>query len=370
LTTAPWDVVVVGARCAGAATALRFARSGRAVLLLDKARPASDTLSTHVLVPPAVARLDDLGLLEEVRATGAPPVHTFLVEFDGAARPQPIEGPHGFLLSVRRTALDPILVRAAERAGSVVRQPASVEALIWDGDRVVGVRGRDDGGRAFEERARLVVGADGRHSIVARQVGAPEYNVVESPSAAIYSYFRGIGPTVAGAEVLQFAAGPECDVLCCPCDGGVHVVLLILAPAEFARIISAGPDAYEERLRTVPTLAPRLETAERVSKLHGAGTREVRGYFRQPFGPGWALAGDAGYYAHPAAANGIADALRSAELVHALVERAWDEGQPAETYLDEYQQTRDAENTPEFYQSYRLGKINPFSNPEPASACA
>jgi len=359
-----WDVIVVGARCAGAVTTLRFARSGRSVLVVDKARRASDTLSTHVLVPPAVARLDTLGLLEEVSATGAPPVHTFLVEFAGAAYPSPITSPHGYIMSVRRTTLDPILVRAAEQAGATVRHETRVEDLLWEGGRVVGVRLRDAGGKTVDERARLVVGADGRHSTVARQVKAPEYNILECEAGAMYAYFRDLGPTVAGADALQFASGPGCDVLCCPCDGGLHVVLLNVSIDEFAQINSRGPTAYEERLRTIPTFAPRLANAERAGNLYRANPRELRGYFRQPFGPGWALAGDAGYYAHPASANGIADSLRAAELVHELVERAWAAGAPAETYLDDYQRTRDTENTDAFYRSYRFGKVNPFNDPE------
>jgi 2-polyprenyl-6-methoxyphenol hydroxylase-like FAD-dependent oxidoreductase len=336
--------------------------------MLDKARPGSDTLSTHVLVPPAIARLDALGLLEHVCATGAPPVHSILWEFGGEAHPTPIDSPHGFIMSVRRTSLDPLLVRAAQQAGVTVRQPARVADLLWEDGRVSGVRGVDATGNAFEERSRLVVGADGRHSTVARRVRAAEYSVLECSSGALYAYMRGIGPSVAGADVLQFASGPGCDALCCPCDGGLHVVLLIVDAAEFARIRAAGPAAYEARLRTIPTLAPRLVGASRASKLYPASPREVRGYFRHPFGPGWALVGDAGYYAHPAAANGIADALRGTELVHSLVEQAWVEGQPAETHLDAYQRTRDDENAAEFEFSYRLGKVNPFEDPEVAAA--
>jgi flavin-dependent dehydrogenase len=142
------------------------------------------------------------------------------------------------------------------------------------------------------------------------------------------------------------------------------VVLLIIPASDYEGLSALGVKEYEQRLRTIPGLAPRLAHAERASALYRAAPREIRGYFRQPFGPGWALAGDAGYYAHPAAAHGIADALRSAELVHALVERAWAEGGPAEAYLDEYQRTRDAENIEPYYVSYRFGHVNPFDDPE------
>jgi 2-polyprenyl-6-methoxyphenol hydroxylase-like FAD-dependent oxidoreductase len=359
----PWDVVIVGARCAGAATALRFARSGRSVLVLDRADPARHTLSSHVLVAPAVARLDDLGLLAQVLATGAPPVRAFLFEFGAATHARPVLGPRDYLLSVRRTVLDPLHARAAAAAGATVRTGVQIEDLPRDGDRVTGVRGRDVDGQPFAARARLVVGADGRHSIVARRVGAPESEVLPSPSGAVYAYYRGVGPSAAGADAVQFAAGPACDVLCCPCDGALHVVVLIVGAAEFPRLAAGGSAAYEARLAKVPTVAPRLTGATRVGGTFAASPRELRGYFRHPFGPGWALVGDAGYYAHPAAANGIADALRAAELVHGLVEKAWAAGGAAEEDLEEYRRTRDAENTGAFHFSYRLGQVNPFADP-------
>ncbi len=363
-----WDVVVVGARCAGATTALRFARSGRSVRLLDRAPAGSDTLSTHVLVPPAIARLDDLSLLDTVHATGAPPVHSILWEFEGERHPRPIKSQHGYLLCVRRAALDPLLVGAAARAGVTVRHGATVEDLVWEDGRVAGIRLRAALDGSSEERARMVVGADGRHSIVARLAAEPEYNTVNSESGAIYAYFRGVGPSAAGPDVLQFASGPGCDALCCPCDGDLHVVLLIVSANEFATLSGQGAEAYVARLRTIPPLAARLDMAERVSTLYRASPRELRGFFRRPFGPGWALVGDAGYHAHPAPANGIADALRAAELVHAGVEHAWTAGQPAEAYLAEYQQIRDDESAESYHASFRLGQINPFKDPELAAA--
>jgi len=362
-----YDVIIVGARCAGAASALEFARSDRSVLVLDQNQRGSDTLSTHILAPGALDQLARLGLLEAVRTTGAPPVQTFLVEFDGKSFPNPVEGSQNFILSVRRTTLDPILVEAAEQAGATFRFGAHVNALIWDNGRVVGVK-YQIADKQHDAEAKLIVGADGRHSTVARSVAAREYNNLTSQGPALYAYFRGVGPTAVGASALQWASGPGCDILCCPCDGDLHMILLIVEPDEFKRIGRAGAPAFEALLQTIPTLAPRLSQATLASKLFLASLEELRGYFRQSYGPGWVLVGDAGYHAHPAGANGIRDALRSAELVHEQVEQAWEEGVLAETYLDRYQQIRDAENTGPYYFSYRLGGINPFRDPELAAA--
>ncbi|HEX5165196.1 MAG TPA: NAD(P)/FAD-dependent oxidoreductase [Thermomicrobiales bacterium] len=363
-----WDVIVVGARCAGATVALRFARSGRSVLLLDKSRAGSDTLSSHVLMPPAIAALDELGLLVDVEALGAPRVHTMLVEFGDRAYPGPVGGQHGFLMSVRRTTLDPLLVDHARRAGATYLAETRVDELVWGDGRVTGVGGRGPGGRLIDERARLVIGADGRHSVVARKVAAEEYNVLVCESGAFYAYLQGLGPTVAGEDAVQFASGPECDILCCPCNEDAHMILLSVSGDEFTDLLAAGSAGFDARIQTVPTLAPRLSGARRVSKVYSATPRELRGFFRHPYGPGWALAGDAGYYAHPASANGIADAFRASRYIHELVERAWVEGSPSETYLDEYRATRDEESIGPYHFSYRLGKVNPFSDPEIAAA--
>jgi len=359
-----WDVIVVGARCAGAATALRFARSGRSVLVLDKAPYGSDTLSTHILIPEALGQLQSLGLLEQVVAAGSPAIHYRRFEFCDSAYLNPLPEPPHWLMNVRRTTLDPILVKAAFDAGAAVRHQVHVESLIWEDGRAVGVKGRDQSGAGFEERARLIVGADGRHSTVGRVVQPREYNNMECTTGAIYAYYEGIRPSDAGGEILQIAFGPQCLALCCPTDGGLFVVMLIVGTEEFNQMPVSDPRAFEARLRTIPTLAPRLEGARRAGKLHPAGPREVRGYFRQPYGPGWALVGDAGAVPHPALGHGIADALRSSELLYQFVEAAWAAGEPAEARLGNYQRIRDAENTGPYYFSYRISKIDPWRDPE------
>jgi flavin-dependent dehydrogenase len=239
-----------------------------------------------------------------------------------------------------------------------------VDDLIWQDGRVVGVRAMQ-AGKPFEAHAGLVIGADGRHSIVARKTAASRYNEVPSFAAAIYAYLSQVESAVTEENVLQFAAGPGCDILCCPCNDELYVVLLIVGLDEYDDIRSMVD--YEARLRTVPTLAPRLVSATCVSRLFRAPAREIRGYFREPFGPGWALVGDAGYYSHPAAANGIHDALRSAELLYEHVEHAWVEGLAAETYLEGYRSIRDDENREPYYDSYQRGSVNPFRDPELAA---
>src|SRR5919197_1835173 len=169
-----YDVIVVGARVAGSSTAMLLARRGLKVLVVDRASFPSDTLSTHQVQLPGIAKLRRWGLLERVAASGAPPTRHVVFdqgavtldghypEFDGVEA----------LYSPRRTVLDKLLVDAAREAGAEVREGFVVEELLADGGRVAGVRGREKGGVDAVERARLVVGADGKHSLVARTVGA------------------------------------------------------------------------------------------------------------------------------------------------------------------------------------------------------
>jgi flavin-dependent dehydrogenase len=363
ITDKTWDVVIAGGRCAGAATAIRFAKSGRSVLMIDKVGPYSNTLSSHLLMPWGVARLGALGIQAELSATGAPPVRTFVVEFEGHTIRIPMGEPTGYALCVRRTTLDPLLLKAAENAGVTVRHGVSVADVVRDEGRVCGVALRGPEGDSIE-RARIVIGADGRRSTIARKVEAEEYRVVPSPTGVFYSYFDGIAPASAGSDTLQFSSGPSCEVLCAPCDGGLHVVLLVVAAGEFDRISRGGTDAYLTRLKDVPAFAARLDRARQVERLFPASPVELRGFFRKPFGPGWALVGDAAYHSHPAPANGIADALRGAELLHGAVEKAWALGMPAETFLSEYHSKRDAENIGPYTYSYRLGAVNPFNDPD------
>ena len=197
------DVIVVGARCAGAPTAMLLARQGHRVLLVDRASFPSDTLSTHMIHAPGVAALQRWGLLEQVVATGCPPIDRYSFDFgpfaiSGAPRPTAGVGPTAY--APRRTVLDKILVDAAAAAGAEVRERFTVEGIEVEGDRVVGIRGHGPDGATVVERARVVVGADGRSSHVARAVRPDTY--LEKPELqwSYYSYWSDL--PVDGMEIF------------------------------------------------------------------------------------------------------------------------------------------------------------------------
>jgi len=172
-----YDAIVVGARCAGAPTAMLLARRGHKVLVVDRATFPSDTVSTHLLHPPGVASLRRWGLLERLEATGCPPIDTYAFDFGPftiSGAPGTEEAPVAY--GPRRTVLDKLLVDAAAEAGAEVREGFTVQDVVLTDGRVTGIRGQDRHGRAVTERARVVVGADGRHSHVARAVGPEHYH--------------------------------------------------------------------------------------------------------------------------------------------------------------------------------------------------
>ena len=189
-----YDVIVVGARCAGSPTAMLLAQRGYRVLLVDRATFPSHTLSTHFVKPPGVAMLRRWGLLDQVIASGCPPVPRFRFDYGPvvlAGSPPPLDGGRDSY-APRRMILDTILVEAAARAGAEVRPAFTVDAMLTDGEQVAGIRGHARGGATFTERARVVVGADGRRSLVARAVAASAYRARPALTCAYYSYWSDV----------------------------------------------------------------------------------------------------------------------------------------------------------------------------------
>ena len=303
-----YDVIVVGARCAGAATALLLARQGVRVLLTDRAAFPSDTVSTHLLHPTGVARLRAWGLLDPLLAGGCPPIET--ISFQAAedlvlrGAPYACDGV-AVSLAPRRTVLDALLVEAAGAAGAEVRQGASFQEVIWEDGRVAGaVFG---GRRAFTERAALIIGADGRHSAVARRVAALPIRDAGTFGCQFYGYWRGL-PN-AGTQI--FVGGGQA-VLAYPTHDEHHLVLVGWPHARFAEVRrDIGRHLRAAVAESAPALAPHLTDAARTGPIAGSG--DLANYVRESSGPGWVLAGDAATAKDPVTAQGISDAFAQAQ---------------------------------------------------------
>jgi 2-polyprenyl-6-methoxyphenol hydroxylase-like FAD-dependent oxidoreductase len=313
-----------------------LARRGHRVLMVDRATFPSDTTSTHLVHPPGVASLRRWGLLDAVVATGSPPIETYAFDFGPftiSGAPGTDEAPAAY--APRRTVLDKLLVDAASAAGAEVRERFTVESLVVDDGRVVGIRGHSKGGKTVTELAHVVVGADGRYSLVADAVAAAEYNEKPQLQVSYYTYWSGL-PMSGRFETairpgLGYAAWPTTDDL-----------TLIIAGRridEFDSVRTNIEAAYLETLQiAAPAFADRVRGATREERFVGTA---VRGYFRKPFGPGWALVGDAGYNKDFVTAQGIHDAFRDAEACAAAIDQALAGRRSFAHALGEYQERRD-----------------------------
>ena len=299
----PYDALVVGARIAGATVAALLGDAGYRVLLVDRASFPSATLSTHFFRGAGLlAVLSRLQLLDSVLALGAPPLrHCYYYSPQTAV---PLVGPPQepgelcYDLSVRREALDALLLQRAKRASTVeMAERTSVTALLWEGARVVGAHVVTPEG-AREIRARIVIGTDGRHSCVARAVAASAEEAEPASRALYYRYLRGFtgpdGKKVDGAEFSQ--RGDELAYIF-PSDAGVTCVALSLNLADFAWVRLAPQERFHECLARHVGLADRVRAAEAIGPVLGSGP--IANYVRVPAGPGWALVGDASLHQDP-----------------------------------------------------------------------
>jgi 2-polyprenyl-6-methoxyphenol hydroxylase-like FAD-dependent oxidoreductase len=304
-----YDAIVVGARCAGAPTAMLLARKGYRVLLLDKARFPSDTVSTHIIWPHGAAMLDRWGLLDRLAATGCPPIGLKLI-FDvgpSALKGGVVDangGRGGFC--PRRTVLDKLLVDAAVESGAELREEFIVEELTWNGDRVTGIRGHERAGETVDERAQIVVGADGAHSNVAKAVAAPEYDTAPPIASYYYGYYSGFE----GEDIEQYVR-EYYGLGCFPTHDGLTLIAGVWPSRRFLEIRADIDGAMKALERASSSVADRLTRATREQKWYG--TAGSANYFRMPYGHGWALVGDAAYDKDPLTAQGISDAFIDAD---------------------------------------------------------
>lgn len=334
-----YDAIVVGARCAGAATALLLARAGLHVLAIDRGAPGTDTLSTHALMRAGVMQLYRWGLGPALENLEAPPITVSTFYYGSEAVPVTLKPKHGVgaLYAPRRRDLDALLVRAARAAGAHVRHRMSLVGLLQAPDgRVLGAKLRADDGTTHEVRSSLVVGADGMRSKVARLVQAPLLRTTHHASCTIYGYFEHLG---LDGYHWHFAEDAAAGAI--PTNGGATCVFVGLRPADFYGHASHNLDeGFEQALaRSAPELWQRVRHARRLESYRAFGGHG--GFIRKSTGPGWALVGDASYFKDPGTAHGISDALRDAEILARAIVR-----NPGE--LRRYQGERDGLAQPLF----------------------
>ena len=348
-----YEVIVVGARCAGSPAAMLLARSGFRVLLVDRAKFPSDTLSTHVVQPAGVAALARWGVLDRVIATGCPPMHTYSFDFGPvtiAGSPGTAESPVAYC--PRRTLLDKILIDAAADAGVEVREEFSVDDLVFEDGCVTGIRGRGKNGRTVTEHARVVIGADGRYSRVARAVGPEQYHEKPPLQGGYYTYFSNL--PVDGHFEIHIRPGSGFGAA--PTNDGLTMVVVGWAIADYETKKNDYAAEYRKTLEAVPEFAERLKSARQEEQFYGGTSPN---FFRKPYGPGWALIGDAAYEKDPITAQGITDAFLSAERCVEALEQFFTGARSFGDAMSDYQRARDQRVLPMYEFTAQLAAMQP-----------
>lgn len=354
MTENEYDVIVVGARCAGSPTAMLLARKGYRVLVVDRATFPSDTVSTHLIHPPGVAALARWGLLERLVATGCPPIDRYAFDFGPltiSGDPGTADAPAAY--GPRRTVLDKLLVDAAAEAGAEVREGFAVDEILVGDDRVTGIRGHARGGGApVTEHARLVVGADGFRSLVAASARPDQYHEKPRLLCGYYTYWSGL--PMAGR--FETYVRPDRGFAAWPTNDDLTLVVVGWPYAEFEANKTDIEGNYLKSLALAPEFAARLDTATREERFAGMA---VPNFFRKPYGPGWALVGDAGYNKDFITAMGIQDAFRDAELCVDALDDSFSGRRPYEDAMSGYQAARDGEVLPMYEFTCEVAALEP-----------
>ncbi len=355
------QVLVIGGRCAGASLAAHLARAGVSVLVADRARFPSDTLSTHVFQGGAIACLDRLGVLDAVLATGAPPVRRGRILFiNGGDRleaevPIPEPGPGlPSMLCVRRVALDEILHSAARDAGALTLDGWGLEELVRRDGVVAGARLKARSGEERVVTADLVVGADGRQSTVARRVGSGEYGVLPTERFGYFAYYEGV--ETADPPVIDIVREDRLYGFGMPADSGLYLACLMAPAAEHEAFVANIDAAWRREVNRLPHIDAIVAGATLVGRPRGL--RAVDTFLREASGPGWVLVGDAGHFKDPAPGQGIADALRQAERLAGTITAGLHEGS-LERRLAAWWDWRDRDAAPRHTWAHTFGSAGP-----------
>jgi 2-polyprenyl-6-methoxyphenol hydroxylase-like FAD-dependent oxidoreductase len=345
-----FDVIVVGARCAGAPLATMLARDGIRVCVVDKDRFPSDTPSTHGIQPTGIGVLERIGVLDSLLEL-APPIRRLRMVFDDISVPAAdvvaITGGPG--LSVRRITLDEILVNAAADAGAEVRTQTKITGLVMDRRRVAGITTPSG-----ELRAPLVVGADGTRSAVAKMVGAQEYHSTPNGRVFMWAYYEA-DPT--DGEMWIGKVGNH-TYLGMPTDGGLTLIGVCPSIERRAEVRADREAVYEAGLRAWPELHAGVCGARRDGRVRTMAN--MRGFFRPSAGPGWALVGDAGHFKDPTPGQGIGDALRQSEKLAAAIGRALGGGHGGQDeILRDWWRWRDEDAWEMYWFAHDMGAAGP-----------
>lgn len=351
-----YDAVVIGARCAGAATAMLLAGRGHKVLLLDRSDFPSDVHQGHFIHKDGPQRLAQWGLLEKVVATNCPPLITHLSDFGDF----PLMGRDVCVGDVawgygpRRRQLDQVLVEAAVEAGVEFRPNFLVENCLWEGDRVAGIRGRDKTqGTSSMEKARITIGADGKYSFLAHAVSAASYEQIPTLTCWYFSYWSGV-PT----EGFEMYVRNRRAVFGFSTNDNLFAIFIGWPIQEFGAVKADIEGQFMTVVDQIPGFGERVRCGRREEPFYGAA--DLPNFLRRPFGPGWALVGDAGCHKDPFQALGICSAFRDADFLAAAVHEGLAGQRPLNEALMRFERRRNEATLPEYRENIEGARFNPM----------
>jgi flavin-dependent dehydrogenase len=350
-----YDAIVVGARCAGAPTAMLLARKGYKVLLVDRGTFPSDMpFSNHYVHQTGSSLLKKWGLLDRLAATNCPPITNNVWnygDFSLTGAPVSANGT-AEAYAPRRLRLDPILVEGAVEAGVELREGFSAQEVMFEDDRAVGIRGNQHDGGMVSEKARVVIGADGMFSMVAKAVKAPEYSNKPPLEGSWYSYWSGVK-----MKGWHLWLRPHRVMFAYNTNDDLALVGVAFPAAELPAVRRDIEGHYMKSIREfTPDLAEQLDKGRRESRFVGGA---IPGYFRRPYGPGWALVGDAAYQKDPCTASGITDAFKCADLMADAIDDGLSGRRPMEQAIADYEKKRNEKETPYFELTTQLASLEP-----------
>lgn len=356
-----FDVVIVGGRCAGSPLATFLKRAGLSVCVVDQAQFPSDTLSTHMFQISGIEVLQKLGVMDAVLASGAPPLTNCYMKFEGVdlsgqARLR-ANDPGLAMLCVRRVSLDVHLVEKAREAGVDVRLHTRVTELVKNNGRVTGVRVVSRNGKSYTIEADLVIGADGRNSLIARLAGARRYHVLPSERMSSWAYFRGV-PQHVEPKLYYHRLGDD-FVVAAPADDGLFLVALCPSIEYLDAYRAEGEPWFMRAVKGCPPVAELLANAERVTNFRGLIRFE--GFFREATGPGWVLVGDAGHFKDPTPGQGISDALRQVDKLSAAIVSGFENPKMRDAALRGWWRWRDKDALQHYWFCSDIGKRGTIS---------
>ena len=351
-----YDAIVIGARCAGAVTAMLLARRGHKVLLLERGDIPSDIHQGHFIHKHGPKRLAEWGLLERVVATNCPPITTHLTDFgDFPLIGRDIQvGNVAWGYGPRRSQLDQVLVEAAVGAGAELRPNFLVDSFLRDGDRVAGIRGRNTRhSTSSAEKARITIGADGKNSLLARTVAAPSYEEVPALTCWYFSYWSGV-PT----EGFEWYVRERRAVFSFLTNDNLFAIFIGWPIDKFHLVKADIEGQFMRVVDSIPGFAERVHSGRREESFYG--TADLPNFLRRPFGPGWALVGDAGCHKDPLMGLGICDAFRDADFLATAVHEGLADLSPLHEALMTYERRRNEATLGDYRENISGARFDPI----------